>query len=426
MSYPGPVGYPTNLGCDTGLQRATDQFNFVVDNGGGEPAPTVPNSLQSPATIIPAVNGSVSLTMAATGGNSGLSITSPNVSSVIVTGGADAVLTLATTGSAAINTSGIFLNSSGGNDENFIHFSDPTAAGIAVYNNPGTPGQLSIGNDAIGGNVVATFNQTTNVCNLGNPLNAGAIYLNNTTTVTSSASRPPVGGIVLTQTGATTSEIYQQVATGGSLNIGSSSTFPNTLKVSDVSYLGAGNYVEILGAPTFAPLFLSGAQGGAQQCGIHPDIGTGGQLLLGSSNTSSNQLQITDTTVQFNVIPNINTTLITTSARIPASGTMTSNTDYYITNPTAVGLYAIVVNVDNTAAGTNNAQVSSIAYWNGSIWDFGGSAVGSLFGGGQLFMGFGLFPPSAIRAGISVTFTGSSANPAVYVKCIPLYGNLGF
>jgi len=420
MSFPGPVGGAANLACDIGLQRATDQFNFVVDNGGAEPAPTTPSNLQSPAAILPATSGAVgstTLTLNASLGNN----------SNITMNGTDSSITINATNTIGVgltSNTGTVITLDGGGTQS-IHFTDPTTTGVAVFQNTANVNTLSIGNDAAGGNVVATFNQATNTTNIGNPLVAGNIYLNNPTNITSSGSRPPVGGLLLQQVNGTASSISQQLATNGILTLGSSTAHPTTLVVSDVPYLGASNFVEINGGAGLAPLFLSGAQGGAQQCGIHPDIGTGGQLLLGSSNTSNNQLQITDTTVQFNVIPNINPSLITTSARIPASGTMTSNTDYYITNPTAVGLYAIVVNVDVTAAGTNNTQVSTIAYWNGTIWDFGGCGRSSLCGGGELIIGFGLFPPSAIRAAISVTFTGATANPAVNVKCIPLYNNLG-
>ena len=88
MSYPGPVGYPTNLACDSGLQRATDQFNFVVDNGGGDPAPTVPSNLQSPASVLPDGVGDVVLGLNASGtGGSVLNISSPaNIATAQITG----------------------------------------------------------------------------------------------------------------------------------------------------------------------------------------------------------------------------------------------------------------------------------------------------------------------------------------------------
>lgn len=403
MSYPGPLSPNVNLGCDTGNQRATDQFNFVVDNGSVAPGPTVPTSLQSPASVLSAVDRSSSL----------------------------AIGTVAQSGATSLVSMGNFLVGSGSvlnmrngnfNASEILMGSNGTQVALAVNNYDST---LNIGNAAVPADVVAKFNTAANITDIGNPLNVGAIYLNNTTTVTSSGSRPPVGGIVLEQLNADSSSITQQVASAGILQIGSSQAFTNTLLISDVTYLGADNFVEINGAPGNAPLFLSGAQGPAEQCGIHPDITSGGQLLLGSSNAHTSQIQITDATVQYNVVPTINTSFLSTSARIPASGTMVTNTDYNVANPTNVGLYAIVVNVDNTAAGTNNAQASSTGYWNGTIWDWGGTARSCPFGNGELIIGFGLNSPNAVRSGLTVTFTGNTQNPAVYVKFIPLYGNLG-
>ena len=385
MSYPGPVGYSTNLGCDTGLQRATDQFNFVVDNGGAEPAPTVPTSLQSPATITPAVDGSVSLTMAATAGNSGLSITSPNTSSVIVNGGADAVMTLATIGSAAVNTSGIFLNSSGGNDENFIHFSDPTALGIAVYNKPGTPGQLSIGNDTTNANV-ASFNQTTNVCNLGNPLNAGAIYLNNTTTVTSSASRPPVGGVVLTQTGATTSNISQQVnAGGGVLTLGATVANPDVIFIGDPGGSPNTAYVDITGGTSGTTgLRLQGGRGGVvdgvistNQTGISANL----QITSGFADATPNMAMNGANTTLNNIILLPNTLSFVGTGSIAAFRTLQTNgvvcgdnSTATIPNPSGLvtGLFLILARGSGGSAGNPACSVSTISFFNGGTWSWGG------------------------------------------------------
>jgi len=403
-----------------GNQRALDQFNFVVDNGGAEPAPSTPSNLQSPAAIIPDSVGNVSLAMVSNAGSntSTLNITGANapgaVSGINITGGvASIAVTSNTEASVSINGT-----------QSLLTIGQAESVPLGLLNSGTGVLRIQAGvNESLPN--TASFDVVDNIVNLGNPLTTGQIYLNNPTNITNSGTRPSVGGLLLQQLTASSSSIGQQVATDGVLVLGSSAAHPTTMIVSDIPYLGASNFVEIYGGAGLAPLFLSGAQGAAQQCGIHPDIGTGGQLLLGSSNTSNSQIQITDATVQYNVTPTVNTSLIFTSPRIPPSGVMASNTDYLITNPPNIGLYAIVVNVDNSAAGTNNAQLSTIGYWNGSIWDYGGCGRSSIFGGGDFFLSFGIFPPYAVRAALSATFTGASANPAVYVKFIPLFGNMG-
>lgn len=165
----------------------------------------------------------------------------------------NSTLVLATPGSEGNAT--IILN---GGATDAIHFSDPTTTGIGVYQDTNTrPGQLDIGNDTANTSV-ASFNQLTNIINLGNPLNVGATYINTPTTITSSGSRPPVGGIVLQQTGAATSTITQQVANTGALIMGASVANPETMFIrdgaaADSAYIditagsGAGNAMRIIG-----------------------------------------------------------------------------------------------------------------------------------------------------------------------------------
>ena len=92
--------------------------------------------------------------------------------------------------------------------------------------------------------------------------------------------------------------IIPNVASSGTLNLGSSTAFNETLIVSDVSYLGSANYVEIKGGAGLTPLFLTGAQGSAGGCYVHPDCTAGsGELLLGSDNVNTSQVTITNTAV---------------------------------------------------------------------------------------------------------------------------------
>jgi hypothetical protein len=329
--------------------------------------------------------------MAATGGNSSLSITSPNVSSVAVTGGSVSTLTLATTGTSAINSSGIFLNSSGGNDENFIHFSDPTAAGIAVYNNPGTPGQLSIGNDAAGGNVVATFNQTTNNVTLGSLGAAGTINLNASTVIKESASG--VNGLALSPTSATQSVIAQTISNGGTLNLGSSVQNSDIIALRDTGAANTGSI--LIGGNGGTGIVMTGSiNNAATTITTDRTAGNFGALTIGTL-AGTPQLQFSESGVDslaplatglgtpftargginMNVtssITNYSNSQTNANAALGngASGTISSTNP----PPNGNGLYCVTI----YAPSDITANVSGIAYWNGSIW-YGGSTGNAAF-----------------------------------------------
>jgi hypothetical protein len=386
MSYPGFAG--TNLAADLSTQYSTSASYYVKTSGVG-PA-DIPTQLQSPAEVLPNSVGNCILSLPAT---------APNGSSQInIEAGAlgSAKLTLqcaAPSYEIEANSAGQFTISAQALQAN--------QGPVIQYDGNGT---LTLGDDLFTGFGVVTNQQLK----VGGP----AILV-------------ATNGVVILPSSATESEIGQSVASGGTLTLGSSAAYNNTLVISDVGIPGTDNYILVNGTAGNAPLFIAGAQGGGNQCGIHPDISGTGQLLLGSSNNFTNQLQITNTAVQFNVAPVINTGLITTVGPIPATGTMVTNTDYIITNPSAIGLYAVVCAVNTSAAGTNNAQVSTIGFWNGGIWDYGGSGRSSPFGNGEVVIGFGLTTPQAVRTNLFVTFTGNTANPSLEVKFIPLFGNLG-
>jgi hypothetical protein len=329
--------------------------------------------------------------MAATGGNSSLSITSPNVSSVAVTGGSVSTLTLATTGTSAINSSGIFLNSSGGNDENFIHFSDPTAAGIAVYNNPGTPGQLSIGNDAAGGNVVATFNQTTNNVTLGSLGAAGTINLNASTVIKETASG--VNGLALSPTSATQSVIAQTISNGGTLNLGSSVQNSDIIALRDTGAANTGSI--LIGGNGGTGIVMTGSiNNAAATITTDRTVGNLGTLTIGSA-IGVPAIQFSDSGTAFtqNVQTAINSTLtLGGDLNMGTDGVIRNYANYQTTGnaalgvgatatitstnppPNGIGLYCVTI----YAPSDITANVSGVAYWNGSAW-YGGSTGNAAF-----------------------------------------------
>lgn len=229
--------------------------------------------------------------------NAAITLGSTNASSAAP----NSTLVLRTPGSDGDAT--IILNG-GGTDA--IHFSDPTTTGIAVYQDTNTrPGQLDIGNDTANTSV-ASFNQLTNIINLGNPLNVGATYINTPTTITNSGSRPPAGGIVLQQTAASNANISQQVASGaGSLTLGSSVTNPTSIFINDT---GGGSDTAVVditkGTGTGVALRLQG-YGTSTAATVSTNLGTGGGGILNLTSGYNDPvltpaIQILDTEITVN------------------------------------------------------------------------------------------------------------------------------
>lgn len=391
MSFPGPVGGAANLACDTALQRATDQFNFQLNTGaaGGNES-----TLQSPASVTPDVNRNVSLAMTATlpgsstltmqGGSTIINMTDQGGTNQINMNGQNASVNLSTNQNATVSiigggaaqpgTSTILLGSTNAGGVNDILFGNPTTTGIALYQQTTLPGELGVGNNFTGVNI-ASFNQTTNAVVLGQQAVAGTINLNGVTTINRVGG---ANGIVLTPLSADTSTISQTVAASGTLGIGSSLAFPQTLRVSDVPYLGASCYVEVFGPAGSIPLFLSAAQGVAGECGIHPDAIPGtGQLLLGSDNTNVSAIRIASQATTINNLGGAPQLLY-------GPVTVNSGTNTTFPGPVGEGLYSIVgSSVPTSTQNSRDAQFSCIAYINSSgRCQMGGSANADVGGVG--------------------------------------------
>jgi len=97
----------------------------------------------------------------------------------------------------------------------------------------------------------------------------------------------------------TLSTIANTLASGGTLNIGSSLAASSTLVVSDVPSHGSANYIQVKGGVGSVPLFVSGAQGSGGVCYIFPDAvpPTASQLRFGADSSNSDVLQISSSAV---------------------------------------------------------------------------------------------------------------------------------
>jgi hypothetical protein len=168
-------------------------------------------------------------------------------------------------------------------------------------------------------------------------------------------------------TTATGSTITQGVASSGIVSIGSSQTYPNTLVISDIYQNGSNNYIEITGVTAgAASLFITGAQGSGEGCYMYPNQPSGSQLNLGSSQlTNPRAVIISDTAVTFNTPATLNSYVQGVSVTSPSGAV-------YITNPAIVvpgiaAVYAVLLDFGGFG--------STIAYWNGTIWQSGGSVL---------------------------------------------------
>ena len=300
MSYPGPVGYTVNLGCETGLQRATDQFNFVVDNGGGDPAPTVPSNLQSPAAILAALDNTCTLQMT---GSNGASIALEGNDQYNIISGTDSSFQIAHTGNSV----------------------------TALKYEPGT-NKTTIGDGVQTGEVA-----------IGQPL-----QINDPTLIGGNA-------LELKQTNPTTSLISQTVATSGILSIGSSLSNVTSLQVAD---LAGDATVYVRSADGQVPLEIRSNNTGSS---IIPGTPNSGNITIGSSALNPSGLTITDTATTINKLGGAPQVLLATGNLAP--GSVPAPTSFSFPAPTGEGLYAIVGSSSGiSTANSRSAQLTSICY----------------------------------------------------------------
>lgn len=326
--------------------NASRQLYADLGSGGGGGGST----LQSPASITPAVDGSATFTV---GVSSGVAQTAALV--VSNTTGNDAVVSL--------------VNTAGGNS---LIEMGLAASTVGLYAPSAAAGTLGIG-ASVSGDVaspnllVDTVNDAVSVSNLlaiGNPAFANTL-----------AAAP------LTNT---TSKVSQTLAANGSLSLGSSVANPAGIVVSDVARSLVANYVQVAGSPGNIPLYLQGAQGSGNQCTISPDINGGGVLQLGSNSTADSPnfatVSISDTAVNINKLGGAPQQLLAAQNLAPGNVTQTT---FAFPAPVGEGLYSIVGCSNGvTTANSRQAQASCICYVGSTgLIQMGGSAfadVGSV------------------------------------------------
>ena len=261
---------------------------FYAANGGGGGG----SSLTSPATITPDATGNVSLALNAitTPGSTPTSGATVSVVNNVTGGGGAAVIVSDTTGNDAALQ---LLNTAGGNS---LILMGTAAAPVGIIAPSLTAaGQIQMGVVNVPAGSIPTpvvkIDAANNIVDIANPLAAASVFLNGQTFVTSSASRPPTNALVLSNSSPTASAITQQVASGGTLQLGSSVAKPNVLTVSDIAG-SASVTVGANGAGASDIQLTGGITGGAAN--ITTTAGGTGQLSLGASSVNPQTLFIRD------------------------------------------------------------------------------------------------------------------------------------
>ena len=410
MSYPGAVGYATNLACDTALQRSTDQFNFQLNTGGGgssvnnlvSPANITNNTVSDPTTLT--FNGPSSFSTDTT-----MSLTLDSVSASEIF----QISTGSNTIPVVIDNTALFVRESAVGNTIVV---DPFYNGIVASGSSIQFGDVfSVQKSGVGPTYLSVDTSNNNVT-LGDLASAGTINLDAATVIKDSTA--PGNALLLSPSSAISSLISQTVASGGTVTIGSSAAAPNTLVVSDGGANTAGVFI---GGNSGASLVIKGGVGSAPPT-IFPNVSDAGTLQIGSSSSVQNSIVLTDSagvdtgrTVINNFVPPTPTDSGILLITIPVG-----QTDLPQPNPLVSGLYIFAV-----SPGTNDVRigVTTMAYYNvaSATWRVGGSVYGIPVGAGNV----SLLPKNDQSVMTVSNTTGGALALANVVYCRLFTGTIG-
>jgi hypothetical protein len=419
----------------------------------GEAGQGAANSLQSPAEIVPdAALGDAILNVNSAPGNTEATVT--------VLGGV--------AGIGSIQVGG------GGYTYNLTANTAPLPGGsLQLIQAPLQGGQTP----------VLQYTPTTGNLILGDSLPGGSVQIDNKLLVAGAPAN--LNAVQIQSTSGTTANIFNTVASAGGLLVGSSAACPSTLAVADTAGVGT-QFVAVGNGVGTTNLRLQGGSSGLNVPIVATSAADAGTLCLGSSATNPQGLFVANTgganngyvditrgtslgvalrlqgygassagaiistnaavganqrlniqSATNNANPNIviqdtATTMYTPmsagvgysniSSQSLASGGDIGNTIYALTNPTAIGVYNIMVRVGDNVAININGQVNSIGFWNGTIWTAGGTNISPPVGSGNVVISFGT---NASRTTLYLQNTGSAQLQQVVVYMIPQLLGLG-
>ena len=290
---------------------ASPGLSFYALAGGGA------DTLQSPVSLIPEANGNQSLEIVASTGSGEADIL------VSSTNGNDATIT---------------LNSTAGGDATIAIGQGlvPGGAGYALITAPGAivgGGQIQIENGSGTGGSVATFDTVGNQVYLGGIAAAGLTTVRNGRQVNDQFVTNDANGIGLTVTAPLMGVIAMTSATG-SLSLGSSSTNPDIIKLTQGASV-ADTGVCTIGGNGDTNLVVTGGTVAAANVGanISTDAPSSGVMTIGSSVANPTVMFVKDAGAA-------NTGFVDVAGGIPAS-------------------IALRLQGSNTAVGANSGQIST-------------------------------------------------------------------
>ena len=377
--------YTMSLLVDNTYANPLNPLWAAAGSGGGGGGST----LQSPASVIPAVvGGAASFTVpnGAGGGDAEIDITDST--------GNDAVLSMS--------------NAAGGNS---LIVMGPVGQRVLI-NAPsgGNSGQLTIG-AAGSGTTYFGVDTVNNTVAVGNSSAVGGISLLCTTVIQDNASGG--NGLGISPVSATQTVISQTIASGGLVSIGSSIAHTDTLNVTEV---GGNGYVEVLGRGAANGVLLAG---GVNQALVTTNTDSGGQMSIGCSRSGNyDAILITDVPQAQTIIKNQLPPAISNGNNVYFAGPFATGGN---TIPAPVGLVAgVYLMMVNGVTASYFAQGATIAYWTGSVWGSGAAIVSANNGTGVLQI-----QPDPTTAGALFYNNSSGASLAATLILIPLFvGNI--
>jgi hypothetical protein len=315
------------------------QVSFYADLGAGDAG----NELQSPASVLPDGTGSISLSLIAS------------------TGSGEADLLVSSTNG---NDATITINSTAGGDATIAlgQGALPGGAGYAIITAPGAVvggGQIQIESGSGVNGSVATFDTNNNQVYLGQTTVAGLTTVRNGLLVNDQfVVNDPSIGIGLTVTSPATGVIAMSSNTG-TLNLGSSSSNPDIIRLTDGGAADTGGCT--IGQNGGTNVSINGGTVANPNIGanIRTDAASSGILTIGSSVANPTTMFVKDTGAA-------GTGFVDIAGGIPASialrlqgsnSQVGSNAARVSTNNTAVN--NPVLNISNSVDGTPAMVITS-------------------------------------------------------------------
>jgi hypothetical protein len=261
-----------------GNTYANPQTPFYEDGGGG-----ADNQLQSPAEVIPDVNGNITLSMLTPDGNSQLTVRTQGVNDTaslfVRSDNGNAVLTIDASGGGGAS---LIMNGLDGQSFTIINQSSTTPSLLTMAAAPAQVGQSAF----------LTYDPSAGTLALGDSLPTGAVVTNQSLRVQSAPSNG--NAVQIQSTGAAGGAITNSVATGGALVLGSSAAAPAVLTVSDAGVNAQSVTINDNPSNTNQGILMTPGTPGFGAPIIRSTAPTSGPLVLGSSATNPTTLYIQD------------------------------------------------------------------------------------------------------------------------------------